>query len=308
MSHEYYPYPEEFDPMAPGTEIARQQAGTKEPLFYLPDFTQEELDADPTLPERGEAAIADDTREYQEWRGHFLEQGIHTGPIPDTATFVENISKSPFGSEFMLIHHLRRRGYDILLTDTAVDSTGEPSPQELAFCTNEPDTQAVQAIGQAIMQYADREGAGSPGALSLLDAIDPSPAGNTMDYYYLKDAPDLDGSQARENLASDLTASGVQDVELMIAKGFMTSQVLGAVEQPAGPDNHAGTGSPEADAFRRETLQRNRQLYQILKDQGVRPFNIDQLYGMASGVIEAIFRDNPDIDPPANPPQRRRLF
>lgn len=304
MSYDYYPYPDDSTPEVMGLGPLQQPPELERPPLQLPDLSKEALLANVGLIVEGEAAIKSETPQFLQWYNRFLNDGMQ--PLRDDREVLQmpNVAKSPFDALFMYNYHLRRRGYGIYLTDGAVDEeTGLSAPNELRVYVDEDDMPVLDAIEEIDMA----DGFSHAGINDLLSVAANGVYSTGMSHYYLKDAPDYSGAPVRESMHTALKDSGVKDPEYLIARSFMTSQVLAATEEQAQPLSRVDNPSPEAAYFDQRMIPRNRLLYAVLGRQGVRPFSVDHLYGMASGVVDSILRDNPDIPGPANPPIRRRL-
>lgn len=254
--------------------------------YSAPNPRSQEPTYDPKLVQKGAAAIEADAQEYLMHREHLLRQAVT--PIeylPDDAVGIHPdhrpgyIAKDPFNSYFLKLQALRREGYAVYLSDDALDVRDRPEPSGLAMRVKQADAAAVRAADNVFNDVTNR----NPFAALLISSTDPwgvyrfSPD----DYYHA----DLSTGLAQE-LPSD-------QAELLLQQGLATAIILGNVYISVNPGHELFTGGTSQEKAEFAVK------YSELSGQGIRPFNIEQLHGLASRAVRQAIREN-DIPPPAS--------
>ncbi len=244
---------------------------------------------DPELAAKGAASIAADAESYIVLRKKLQEQDAEERtPAPDDAHFYYNTDNNPLSAYYIKIRTVQSLGYNVRTTEDAIDLAGLPRPELVAIRIGAEDALSVKKILSSTSTCNSLSNS-NRGLCELLRRATNYQAATAMSYDVFD--PDDYERQAIEETFQE--APEVQNMDSLLGPAFMTSQVLQATEEAINP--------PRYDYEHPSDKERNHAKYQELKAQGVRPFNIEQLYGMASSVVLAAIREN-NIPPPANPP------
>lgn len=218
------------------------------------------------------AQLEQDTAEFLAIRERLLSEDITTSVAPLNSRLLTNTDKNPFSDLYMSYQALQTLGYEVHLIDNAEwkDSTQDASM--VAVYVDDADWQAIEEISSSLSDttYGKFLSAATQGNICTF-SLNP------------------DHSAHEQTLQELLPHESRERAVRLMARGFLTSTILGNIEI-----------ATKGEMYSWRIKNESRELYTKVSAQGVKPFNVEELYGMATGVVREALAASPDIAPPAS--------
>lgn len=216
-----------------------------------------------------------DGQMYARHRQPLLDAYVQS-EVPVGTEYLFGTTGSPFHGEFREIVELEQQGYDVHLSTAMPEHGLEQGDDILSVYVGRDDRQAVCDILQRSSEEMNMEALAR--YTGVLNIAPPQEVWGIVDRF----AEDV----ANPAMATPNEASGRR--LHMLYRAYMTTLVLEHQESSA----------------LLSYLPENEDMYPRLHEMGLRPFNIEELYGLVAGRIQLV-RQARSVAPPAHTPGTR---